>query len=239
MTPPTRLAANVMHFARLLRRAGLPVGPSEAMAALRALTLIDLASRVETRTALRASMTHRNEHREVFDAAFDLFWRDPAAAEQAAATALMDARKDIAPDKAPPAARRVAEAFAPPRERRPRPDEKPPQIDVALTASEREHLQTMDFEAMSAAEIAAAKRGDPPPGPAAATPPTRRLRPDPLGNVVDLRRTIRASLRHGGEIFDIARTPPRHPPAAAGRAVRHLRLDGAATRRSCCTSCTR
>ncbi len=100
-----------MHFARLLRRAGLPVGPSEAIAALKALTLIDIGSRTEARTALRAAMTHRHEHREVFDAAFELFWRDPAAAEQAAAAALLDARKEISRDKPPPASRRVAEAF--------------------------------------------------------------------------------------------------------------------------------
>ena len=31
----TFLAASVMHFARLLRRVGLPVGPSEARSALR------------------------------------------------------------------------------------------------------------------------------------------------------------------------------------------------------------
>ncbi len=203
-----------MHFARLLRRAGLPVGPSEAMAALRALTLIDIGSRADARTALRASMTHRHEHREVFDAAFDLFWRDPAAAERAAAAALLDPRKDIPRDKPPPASRRVAEAFQPPRERKLRPDEKPPQIDVALTASEREHLQTMDFEAMSAAEIAAAKREIRRLALPLQHQTTRRLRPDPLGPAFDLRRTIRASLRQGGEIFDIARSRrvTRPPP---------------------------
>ena len=40
--PASRLAANVMHFARLLRRAGLPVGPAETIAAQQALTQIDL-----------------------------------------------------------------------------------------------------------------------------------------------------------------------------------------------------
>ena len=51
----TALAANVMHFARLLRRAGLPVGPSEAIAAQHALTRIDLGNRTEARTALRTT----------------------------------------------------------------------------------------------------------------------------------------------------------------------------------------
>ncbi len=159
-------------------------------------------------------MTRRHEHQEVFDAAFGLFWRDPAAAEQAAAMGCLTRRKELSRDKPPPAARRVAEAFQPPRERPLRPDEKPPHIDVALTASEREHLQAMDFEAMSAAEIAAAKREIRRLALPLQHQATRRLRPDPLGPTLDLRRTIRASLRQGGEIFDIARSRrvTRPPP---------------------------
>ncbi len=43
---------------------------------------------------------------------------------------------------------------------------------------------------------------------------TRRLRPDAMGPVIDLRRTIRASLRQGGEILTIARNrrQTRPPP---------------------------
>ncbi len=72
--------------------------------------------------------------------------------------------------------------------------------------SERERLQTMDFEAMSAAEIGQAKAEI-----RRLTLPldlrrTRRLRPDPRGPTPDLRRTIRASLRQGGEILAIARS---------------------------------
>ena len=214
MTNPGLLAANVMHFARLLRRAGLPVGPSEARSALRALTFVDIGSRAEVRTALRAAMTRRHEHQEVFDATFDLFWRNPEAAQHAAAMAMLAPKAELSRDKPPPASRRVAEAFQPPRERPLRPDEAPPQIDVALTASEQERLQAMDFEAMSAEEIAAAKREIRRLALPLQHQPTRRLRPDPLGPSVDLRRTIRASLRQGGEIFGIARSRrvTRPPP---------------------------
>jgi len=110
--PHSRIAANVMHFARLLRRAGLPVGPAETIAAQQALSRIDLASRIQARTALRTAMIHRHEHQDVFDQAFALFWRDPSAAEQAAAMALLDAQKKPKPERAPPASRRIAEAFA-------------------------------------------------------------------------------------------------------------------------------
>ena len=199
------LAANVMHFARLLRRAGLPVGPAEAIAAQNALTQIDLASKTEARTALRTSMIHRHEHREVFDQAFALFWRDPSAAEQAAAMALLEAQKEKKLDRPPPASRRLAEAFAPKTERKPPEEEEPPVQDAVLTVSDQERLQTMDFEAMSAEEIAAAKREI-----RRLTLPldlrrTRRLRPDPNGPITDLRRTIRTSMRQGGEILTISR----------------------------------
>jgi uncharacterized protein with von Willebrand factor type A (vWA) domain len=214
-SPPTgTLAANVLNFARLLRRAGLPVGPAEAIAAQNALAAIDIGSKTQARTALRAVMIHRREHQEVFEHAFNLFWRDPTAAEQAVAMALLEAQKDKKQDRAPPASRRVAEAFASPRDPKPRVEEEPPVVDAVLTVSDRERLQRMDFEAMSAAEIAQAKAEIRRLHLPLDLRRTRRLRPDPLGPATDLRRTIRASLRQGGEILGIAhsRNVTRPPP---------------------------
>jgi hypothetical protein len=203
-----------MHFARLLRRAGLPIGPGETLAGQQALSQIDLGSRAETRTALRAVMVHRREHQEVFDQAFALFWRDPTAAEQAAAMALLEAQKEKKQDRAPPASRRVAEAFAPPRSEPRKQEDEPPVSDAVLTVSDQERLQQMDFEAMGAAEIAEAKREIRRLVLPLDLRRTRRLRPDPLGPTADLRRTIRASLRQGGEILSIARSRrvTRPPP---------------------------
>jgi uncharacterized protein with von Willebrand factor type A (vWA) domain len=212
-TPSPTLAANVMHFARLLRRAGLPVGPAETLAGQQALSLVDLGSRTEARTALRTAMLHRHEHQDVFDQAFELFWRDPTAAEQAVAMALLEAQKEKRRDRAPPGSRRVAEAMARPRERKRRDDE-PPVQDAVLTVSDRERLQQMDFEAMSAAEIAEAKREIRRLVLPLDLRRTRRLRADPQGPATDLRRTIRQSLRQGGEILTIARNRQltRPPP---------------------------
>jgi uncharacterized protein len=201
----TTLAPNVMHFARLLRRAGLPVGPAETLAAQDALTRVDLGNRTEARTALRTTMVHRREHQDVFDQAFSLFWRDPTAAEQAAAMALLDAQKYKKQERPPPGSRRVAEAMAQPRDTRPREEPDPPVQDAVLTVSDQERLQRMDFEAMSAAEIEAAKREIRRLVLPLDLRRTRRLRADPLGPVTDLRRTVRQSLRHGGEILTIAR----------------------------------
>src|SRR5271165_2772795 len=124
--PSPTLAANVMHFARLLRRAGLPVGPAETLAGQQALSLVDLGNRTEARTALRTAMIHRHEHQDVFEQAFSLFWRDPTAAEQAVAMALLEAQKERKYERPPSASRRVAEAMAQPRETKPHADEEPP-----------------------------------------------------------------------------------------------------------------
>ncbi len=198
------LAANVMQFARLLRRAGLPVGTAEVIAAQAALTLVDLGSRAEVETALAATMVHRQEHRELFDHAFALFWRDPAATRQEAMLSLLAPEK-LRPERPLPGSRRLQEAFSPPRTARQREQEAPPAVEAVLTASERERLQELDFEAMSAAEIAAAKAEI-----RRLVLPldlcrTRRRRADMAGPEIDLGGTLRLSLRQGGEILRLAR----------------------------------
>ncbi len=207
------LAVNVMHFARLLRRAGLPVGPADMLAAEQAIALVDLGDKTQVRTALRATMVHRHEHAEIFDYAFAIFWRDPEAARHAAAMAAIDGQKEHPPEKAPPGARRIAEAFKEPR--KPNRQEKDrEEIDAVLTVSDRERLQTMDFEAMSAAEISQAKAEIRRLALPLDEKRTRRLRPDPLGARTDLRATLRRSLRRGGELSEIAhaRRVTRPPP---------------------------
>ena len=207
------LPTNVMHFARLLRRAGLPVGPADMLAGAEALTRIDLGRRAQVHAALRTTLVHRHEHAELFDQAFRLFWRDPEAGKSAAAIALLSG-KQKPPERAPPGSRRLAEAMSSARDRPP--EQAPPQeqVDAVLTVSEQERLQTMDFEAMSAADIARAKAEI-----ARLVLPldlrrTRRRRPDPSGPHIDLRATLRDSLRQGGEILDMAasRRTTRPPP---------------------------
>ena len=209
-----RLAPNVMHFARLLRRAGLPVGPGEVIAAAEALTHVDITDRRVMRAALQAVMLRRHEHALLFDQAFSVFWRNPDAAKFAQMLAAMDGRAPRE-EKAAAGARRLAEAMqaAKSREQEPRPDERR-EVDALLSASGQERLESLDFEAMSAEEIAAAKAEI-----ARLTLPlderrTRRFRLAARGSRVDLKRTLRDSMRHSGEVFDIARRVPltRPPP---------------------------
>ncbi len=198
------LAANVMHFARLLRRTGLPVGPAETVAAAQSLEYIDISQRHAVQAALRAVMVHRHEHKDLFDQAFALFWRNPDAGKFAAILAAMDGKQAPDDEKAPPGSRRLAEAMAAAKERPPR-DDAPQTIDATLTVSEREKLAEMDFEAMSAADIARAKTEITKLRLPLDERRTRRWRPSAAGTRTDLPATIRASLRTGGEIFALSR----------------------------------
>jgi uncharacterized protein with von Willebrand factor type A (vWA) domain len=202
-----------LNFARLLRRAGLPVGPADVLAALEAVEHVDIGRRAEVRTALRTALIHRHEHADLFDQAFRLFWRDPDAARVAAAMGMMEAGREKPPERAPPGSRRLAEAMARRPEGMPR-EERRQEVDAALTVSDRERLQTMDFEAMSAAETGAAKAEIRRLALPLDLQRTRRRRADPAGPHFDLRRTIRASLRQCGEIVEIAasRRVTRPPP---------------------------
>ncbi len=212
---PGRFVANIMHFGRVLRAAGLPVGPGKVLDAIRAVEAIGLDNRRDFYWTLHAVFVNRRDQRELFDQAFHIFWRKPDLLERAMQLLLPRIEADVAQD-GDELARRLAEALGP--EKRPgqgEADEQTPvELDATLTFSPGEVLQGKDFEQMSADEIAKTKaliRNMRLPLRAL---PTRRFRPEPRGRRVDLRRTLRQSLRGGGAMIDLARKRRlrRHPP---------------------------
>jgi uncharacterized protein with von Willebrand factor type A (vWA) domain len=91
------------------------------------------------------------------------------------------------------------------------------ELDARFTVSDREVLEKKDFAQMSAAEIAAAKDAIKRLVLAFDRVQTRRLKPDPRGHRIDLRRTLRASMKGGGALIDLkyrGRTT-RYPPLVA------------------------
>jgi hypothetical protein len=88
LAPKGRLAENVVHFVRVLRATGLPVGPARTLVALQAVDAVGLANRDDFRAALSAVLVSRHEHLPVFEQAFDLFWRNPKLLEKLIAALL-------------------------------------------------------------------------------------------------------------------------------------------------------
>jgi uncharacterized protein len=199
-SPPSGLIAdNVIGFARALRAAGLPVGPGAVIDALNALQVIDIGKRADVFTTLQAIFVKRHEHALVFAQAFDLFFR---AAEEW--KHLLDSipLPDAAKRKPPPASRRVQEALTQPSMSE---VQQPQEREIKLSVSDKEVLQKKDFAQMSAAEIAEVTRAIAQMRLPQAELRTRRFQPDPRGLRLDLRRTLRGSLRTGGEIIDVRR----------------------------------
>src|SRR4051794_18566168 len=152
------LTANLMHFARALRAAGLPIGPGRVIDAVQAVRAAGVTNRSDFYWTLHAIFVNRRDQRELFDEAFRLFWRDPQLLERMMAMMLPQMNAP-AEEAGKPITRRVAEALRgnePPR-REQEPDKTEEKIDATLTWSDRELLRTKDFEQMSNDEVDAAK----------------------------------------------------------------------------------
>jgi uncharacterized protein with von Willebrand factor type A (vWA) domain len=188
------LTTHVVGFCRALRARGLTVGPREAADALQALAAVDVADRRECYLALRAVLTSRQEDLALFDQVFAECWNPPQPtpegpeggepggppSPEAGAAGLPEVLAWLDGDRAADREEATA-AYSP--------------VDV---------LTRKDFSAFSADELAEVSRLIVAIARRVATRLSRRLRVARRGHRVDLRRTIRHSLRRGGEVIDLA-----------------------------------
>ena len=210
-----RLAENIVYFARALRAAGIPVGPGAVMDALTAVRVAGVGTREDFYWTLHAVFVNRHEHSVLFDQAFRIFFRRRGYLDKLMAALLpqVPPRQEEQPKAG---ARRIEEALfaGMPERERAKPEE---EVDATLTVSDRELLQRKDFAQMTAAEIAAAKDAIKRLVLSLDEVKTRRLAPSRRGHIVDIRRTLRASLKAGGAVIDLKYLGPRRkaPPIVA------------------------
>ncbi len=208
------LAENVLHFVRLLRAAGLPVGPAKVIDALAAVEAVGVGNRTDFREALCAVLVSRREHLELFEQAFDLFWKNPKLLEKMIAALLPRVHgRTGEQDQAPDVLARLAEAMVKPRP--PADDRESEEIEVDATASfsPREVLQKKDFATMTIAELREVKAmlarlKLPMP-----EKPQRRTRAARQGHRIDLRATLRGMTGAARDVAPLAyRARIRRPP---------------------------
>lgn len=207
------LPANLVGFARVLRRAGLPLGTGQIVAAGEAVRVAGLA-RQDLRAALFATLvTHRNQT-PIFDSAFEAFWRTDGELQQQLAALLP---QTIVPpgQKPPPGARRLSAALST-ASRQDKSGELELWADASGSTSSIEALKAKDFAQMSGAELESAKRALAAMDWRIKPRPSRRLRPSARGRI-DARRTMRAMLRTQGEALTLKYASRRKaiPPLVA------------------------
>ncbi len=191
------LVANVVGFCRFLRRRGLSLGPQEAADSLRALAAVDLSDRRDAYMGLRAVLASGQDAQRIFDAAFWEYWgARPREEEQQQPAPPQGAGNE--PLDGQQALEKVLLEWQDEGESGDDGERVPAYSPV-------EALTRKDFSAFSAEELneitqlvqAIARR--------VATRLSRRTRQSHRGHLVDLRRTMRYSLRRGGEIVEILR----------------------------------
>ena len=192
------ISENIVHFGRVLRNAGMPIGPDRVLQAIAAVEAVGLNRRDDVHAALSAVMLDRHEQQTLFDAAFATFWRDPKLLEQMM-YALLPKISGRGEKHQPPRPNRLQEALAPPRPAAtPKPGvntaKEEVQFEASFTFSDRERLQNADFESMTTAEFNQAKKLAEQITMPIAPVRRRRHEPAPRGRI-DLRATLLKSAR--------------------------------------------
>ena len=209
-----KLAENITHFARALRRAGLPVGTHHTLDAIRAVEAVGFTDKTDFYWTLHACFVSRPDHAQVFTQLFRMFWRDPKQIEDLMAI-MLPAMSRLAQSRPPdPGDTRASAALTEGTEPPDAPEDESSEeteieIDASRTMSAEERLRSLDFEQMTVEEAAAARRML-----ARLTLPvaplrTRRAKPSPQGARIDTARTLRNAVRNGGEMRKLSYSVPR------------------------------
>ena len=200
---------NLLRFAEMLRRLGLDAGPGSVLDLVRATEYAPLGRRSEFYYAARCIFVHRREDLPVFDEAFQVFWRRPATGRSKMDLRSMGEQRrfrkpQVSPGRDDPAADAPEEADD-------GGDDAQQRVNLTRTYSAREVLRAKDFAGFTIQEMAQARamlaelQWD------LGRRRTRRLTPGP-GAALDLRRTLRQSLRYGGEYLELATRRRRERP---------------------------
>ncbi|WP_250492870.1 VWA domain-containing protein [Caballeronia sp. GAWG1-1] len=207
------IARNVVHFVRLLRGAGLGMSPAHAVDAIDALRFIDLRRRDDVHATLACLLVHASDERGIFDAAFDLFWRDPDWEGKLRMLLLPKVTNGMPPPKrnnrlADALATRAVSSAETKREGATE------EAHARLSFSARERLSQRDFDTLSADEWRTLRHQIRAHRLPLASEPTRRLKAASRGTHADLKASARHAVRSGGDwtVWKYRAVVERRPP---------------------------
>ena len=180
--PGDAVLERMVGFGRVLRDAGLEVGPGRLQDALRGLDVVDLTRRDDVYHALR----------ERRFAVFAAYWG--ADARTPTPQIGLEVPR-FEPDSAPAPSVAESEGGG---------EDGGEELTLLLAASRDERLRRRDFADMTAAELRRLRRLMERLPKAAPTRRSRRLRAAPAGDVLDARRTLQRAMRTDGLPFDPA-----------------------------------
>jgi len=200
-----QLLRNAVLFGRLLRALGVEVTPTQMVDLVESLKHVDIGRRSDFKASARAVLINRREQIPLFDEAFALFWQARGEGELLdldMGTLIKKQQQEVEVYRRNPSAGESPDASEELEE------------EQILTYSDRELLRQKDFARLDEWELAAVQRMMQRIQWHVEPRRTRRTIRDAKGHTVDLRRTMRQTLRHGGEIMEFtykARKAKRRP----------------------------
>jgi len=208
---------NIMHFARILRRAGLPLGSGKIITAIKALQFIDISRRDDFYWGLYSVFVERHSQSELFKIAFDRFWKSAESATENPMSNIDTIKDEAKIHHGDPLPQRLSEAFRSNQHSDVKKNKDPEIVrDATATWSSEERLRVMDFDSMTIEESRQARRLIGKLKLPIQAIPTRRFSRRNGGRRIDMRATFRRMIRNAGAI-DLRRKQrvARHPPLVA------------------------
>jgi len=206
-----KLLHNLVLFGRLLRALGLDVNPGRMIDLAQALAYVEIGRKADFYYTARSLLVHEREDLDLFDKAFDLFWRKPS--DGSVSFQLFgppSAAKEKTPLVTAPPLQEPDEDLAA-KQKEEEEEDTETIIEVTRTYSQREVLRQKDFGEMTREEIEATKQFMAEMVWNLGQRRTRRQRPG-RGMRFDLRRSLRRNLRYGGELLEWPRRQPKYKP---------------------------
>ena len=186
-----RIQDNILFFARLLRAAGLPIGPQKTVLATQAVLAAGIESPNVLYWTLHSCLVTQPSQHEIFDQAFHVFWRDPGYLEKMLSLILPKAPGSAEPQNERELSRRLREQLLGTRRTEDLGDESLIEADGRETWSGKEVLRDKDFEQMTADELKQARDMIQRMTLILEEIRTRRYAPAPRGRRLDPRRILR------------------------------------------------
>ncbi|HWN97761.1 MAG TPA: VWA domain-containing protein [Blastocatellia bacterium] len=198
------LLTNTVLFCRALREQGLVVTPAEAVDAIRTVGLIDANDREETFLSLRSVLTSRVEEFPVFEELFEVFWVRLAGTPQPWKVVERETESSLKQrvrPSSPPSERKELGFFLEHWAEASSNDAEPINVPLASSAESNaekdlRRLGSNDLEEIARVARRIVKK--------LASRPSRRWKPVRRGTRVNLRRSLRNSLKTGGELIDLS-----------------------------------
>jgi len=193
---------NLLAFGRALKQLGVKVSLSQVIDASKSLELVDIGERQDFRALLRSNLISQKEDFPVFDMVFDYFWREQSYERIPMETLEIQGTPTEMPAQEGGDEEGLEEAVSETIGKEDVPIENLEEFSVP-TYSPQEQLNRKDFSEMGVEESRAIARAILLIATKIATQISRRKKRARKGNIVDLRWTMRNSMKYGGEIIDL------------------------------------